>query len=357
MALVSRDECERRLRLILPPEVVGDRVVAGRLAGAAVFVFTFCDAVDGRHRLRPSAVLWMCDEAARRRRPAQRERWRAAAVRGHAVVRELVESWGVEHRPWYAENSRETLRDEVFREWQRLGALDRDEAVPTTSSRPAWTLRGDFAALFDSALRGEALSTAISAWQDVHLGRAGVARRAVQRNRERAQQAVQVQLPNGALRQLRPGESSLLIKGVVEDLAPRLLGDPAVLAISESARKVDLVDGDLLEQLGLAIAADRLLPDALLFDLDAGEFWFVEAVATDGEISEGRRDDLLRWAADRGIAAADCRFLTAFVSRTQPAFHRRVSSLAWGSLVWFLTEPDYVLRLEPLPSSSSSGHQ
>jgi hypothetical protein len=47
---------------------------------------------------------------------------------------------------------------------------------------------------------------------------------------------------------------------------------PTVLAISESARKVDLVDGELLARLGLSVQADRLLPDAILFDVEPGLF-------------------------------------------------------------------------------------
>ena len=88
------------------------------------------------------------------------------------------------------------------------------------------------------------------------------------------------------------------------------MDEPAVLAISESARKLDVVDKELLDGLGIVIKADRLLPDALLFDASPGRFWFVEAVATDGEINKARKADLLGWAASQGIAASACRFLT-----------------------------------------------
>jgi hypothetical protein len=40
--------------------------------------------------------------------------------------------------------------------------------------------------------------------------------------------------------------------------------------------------------------------------------------------------------------------VTAFVSRTQDAFRRRVASLAVDSVVWFLTEPDCVLEIRRL---------
>jgi Txe/YoeB family toxin of Txe-Axe toxin-antitoxin module len=69
-------------------------------------------------------VLRMCDGVAKRAREASpdqhvkdRELWYRAAMRGHRALIELLHSWGISHDPWYADNSREPLRDEVFREW------------------------------------------------------------------------------------------------------------------------------------------------------------------------------------------------------------------------------------------------
>ena len=73
---------------------------------------------------------------------------------------------------------------------------------------------------------------------------------------------------------------------------------------------------------GISIAVSKLLPDALLADAGAEpfEFWIVEAVATDGPITEERKLALLKWADDQGIPAEQCRFLTAFAYRqTGPA--------------------------------------
>jgi hypothetical protein len=325
-------------------------VVSGSLAGAAVFVCLYVEAIGGENKLRPSTVLWMCDAAARWRARSRRMAWYRAATTNHEAVRRLLAQNGIEHRPWYAENSRETLRDEVFRQWSRLGAIERDEATATTSSKPAWSLTSGFAALFDANLPEDQLEEQIEVWQDDHLGPVGLARRAITRQREQAGHAVVVQLPTGAQRMLRPGDSSLILKGIIEKLVYRIMDEPAVLAISESARKVDVVDKELLDGLGIVIKADRLLPDALLFDASPGRFWFVEAVATDGEINdEARKADLLAWAASQGIAASACGFLTGFLSRTDAAFRRRVPTIAWGTLVWFLDEPDKLFPLEELP--------
>lgn len=253
---------------------------------------------------------------------------------------------GIEHSPWYADNSREPLRDEVFRAWISLGAMAHDPSLPTTSPQPGWTLRGDFAALFKPQVIGDELEEAVRVWQDANLGAVGRARSRLASERATAVHAVDVRLPNGSIRPLTPGDSSLVLKGIIEELVPRLLGSPAVVAISQSKRKIDALDEDLLRDLGLRIEAAVLLPDALLFDAEAGKFWFVEAVATDGEIHESRKRELLRWAADHGIEPEQCAFLTGFVSRLHDAFRRRVSRLAWGTYAWFLDEPEQIVTLD-----------
>jgi hypothetical protein len=352
--LLTRDQCGERLRVIFPNGVVDDpRAVAGPLAAAAVYGCLYCGAMEGHNHLRPSMVLWMCDGVAARaaasdpeRFHEDREHWYRAALRGHRALAALLDEWGIEHRQWYADNSREPLRDETFREWLRLGAMAHESSIPTTSPRPAWTLRGDFASLFRPQLQGDELDEAIRGWQAANLGTVGRARVRLEAQRCAARHAVEVRLPNGSVRPLTPGDSSLILKGVIERLAPKLLGAPGVVAISQSKRKVDVSDDELLRDLGLRIEAADLLPDALLFDSDSGRFWFVEAVASDGEIHEARREELLRWAEAHGIEAQSCAFLTAFLSRTHEAFRRRAARVAWGTHLWFVDEPDGVVRLE-----------
>ena len=106
-----------------------------------------------------------------------------------------------------------------------------------------------------------------------------------------AQSKILVKLPNGETRQMEAGPSSVITKAVVEVFAPRFLSDPAVMWISESGNKVIQRDDELAKQLGLKIETDKLLPDTILVDLAPAEplVVFVEAVATDGPVTEARR--------------------------------------------------------------------
>jgi hypothetical protein len=345
MSLPDRALCQRRLAAIFPQGVELRGRLTNQLAASAVFVFLYADAVGQRRLLRPSMVLWMCDEAAARTSSEERNAWYEAALAGKRSLAALLATWGIDHKPWYADNTREPLRDEAFRAWARYGAVVRDETVATTSSSPQWSLDEEFAALFEPDLQGEPLDERIEDWRDDHLGPVGRARVAVAR-RLAGGADVDVALPDGSTRRLASGGSSLILKGVIEEFAPRVLGRPAVLTISESRRHVDVVDQQLLDELGLRLDAGRLLPDAVLFDADPGHFWFVEAVFTDGAIDEGRRNALEDWAGQEGIAADRCRYLTAFVSRTAPAFRRLAPVLAWNSAAWFVDEPDHIVWLD-----------
>ena len=224
----------------------------------------------------------------------------------------------------------------------------RDETVATTSSKPQWSLARDFATLFDPEVGEPDVAEQIDDWQDDHLGAIGRTRIALSRQLASPSEQVLVEMPGGSRRTLAPGGSSLILKGVIEQLVPRLFAQPAVLFISESRKRIDVVDERLLDQLGIELDAGRLLPDALLFDADPGLFWFVEAVLTDGPIDESRKKALERWAAEQGIPVDRCRYLTAFMGRTAGPFRTLGASLAWGTSVWFLDEPDKIVHLESL---------
>jgi hypothetical protein len=126
--------------------------------------------------------------------------------------------------------------------------------------------------------------------------------------------AITVDPPLGGQRVLAVGRSSLTLKAFLEQAAPRIMREPAVVLISQSAEHVNVVDAAMLTQLGLDLKALRLLPDYVVMDLaeDRDELWFVEVVETDGPIHDGRRASLLDWAVTSGMDPEQCRFLTAF---------------------------------------------
>ena len=108
------------------PERLADRAkLTGQAAASAVFVCLYSGAVGDARRIRPSMVVWMCNEAARRTSEHDRNAWYQAALGSHSKVIQLLRSWGKSHSPWYKENSRE-FRDDVLPPLERHGAVVRD---------------------------------------------------------------------------------------------------------------------------------------------------------------------------------------------------------------------------------------
>ncbi|GKQ34441.1 BsuBI/PstI family type II restriction endonuclease [Streptomyces sp. A012304] len=192
-----------------------------------------------------------------------------------------------------------------------------DESVKTTSQRPRYTLDPEFVKLLDPALVGEDLSEAIKAWQDKAFDPVALSRVDELRRKAKGEVGVSARLPDGTERQLSTGESSWILKDVIEKFCPRVMLEPRVLFISQSQEKVRSEDIAFLKKIKMPLDVAKLLPDCLIVDLaeECGHFWFVEAVATGGPITESRKKDFTEWASKGGLSADKCRFLTAFEGR------------------------------------------
>jgi hypothetical protein len=295
----------------------------------------------------------MSDAVSEHRDNEARKAYYTAAISkaGERAVKDMCATAEYDRgEPWYANNSREPVRDESIKALKENGAMLVLTDVPTTSARPRYTLEPGFAALLAPNLTGDELSQAIAQWQATHLTPTGRRRAALLSDPSRSADSVTIHLPGGGTRILHPGTSSLILKAVVEQFAIARLEAPNVLFISQSGEKVNLLDGKGLSDMGLHVDQSLLLPDCIIADLaeDKDEIWFIEIVATDGPITEKRKQDLLEWATAQNHPAERCRFLTAFESRTASAAKKALPQLARGSHAWFADEQDGLLSWDEL---------
>lgn len=338
-------EIRERLELIFPEGTPDRTWFVREIAASVVYVMLYVGAVEGRQRwLGPKHVYCMSDEQA-----------------GHLGEEERLaygdNAWKPGFVPtgvrWYADTTRESIRDETLRfGFAKVGAvLLRD--VPTTSGKPRYALQAEFAALFSPSLQGESLQEAIIGWQRNHLDPLSLARiELLRQGAATLDGLVHVTFPNKTVRQLVPGPSAVISKAVVETFAPRFLYQPAVLLLSESGNKIVAQEEKQISSIGLKIDAAKVLPDIILFDLASHRelLVFVEVVATDGPISNSRRDALLEIAQGARIPQDRIAFVTAYRDRNDPALKKTFGSLAWNTIVWFLAEPDHVVILRGRPA-------
>ncbi|WP_295791407.1 BsuBI/PstI family type II restriction endonuclease [uncultured Microbacterium sp.] len=353
--IIGRDLAAERLLKIFPREAF-DTNLSSPVSAAGVAALIYVGAVGPDANTvwaRPSTALWMQEEVLlEATAPFRRRAWGAAAMRGRESVATLLASWGMTFKQWYAQDTRESLRDDSWNLLYENNAMVTRPGVKTNSSAARWALAEHFADLFDPGLKGEDLETAILMWTESHMTTSARAKAMAVRDHARSAEAVRVTLPNGSVRLLEPGNASLILKGVVEEWAPRKLHTPLVLAISEPGEKQAYVDEQRLRALGVSISVSQLLPDAVLFDTGGdGTFWVIEAVYTDGPIDVGRKAQLLKWATAQHIPAHQVAFLTAFESRNAGPAKRRLKDLAPGTFAWFRDEPAFELRWDAIDTT------
>lgn len=346
--VLDRDQVRERLVRIFPPDAF-DAVLSNPLAAAGVAAMIYVGSVvadEGDPEpenvwSRPSTVLWLSDVIHAHAADDERLAYATAAAISKKRIEQLLEGWGASHHPWYADTTRETLRDEIWPKWRENGAARMRAGIATSSSAPRWALTASFADLFDPALDGDALDAAIADWQDAHLNPGAKLKLHYASQLAGAEHEVTVQLPGYGTRVLDPGVSSMILKGVIEQWAPARLDTPVVLAISQSGDKLYVVDQAVLTSIGISINVSSVLPDAIIVDVGVtpATFWIIEAVATDGEISEARKENLIAWAVEQYIAPEQLQFLSAFASRNAPTIRRRLKDIASGTYCWFLDEP------------------
>ena len=341
-------EIRKRLRVIFPEGLVSRPSLVSEMAARVCYVFLYGGMVEGAERLlRPSHVYFFTVEQASKVRADEREYW-------------FVNSTKPGFRPagqqrWYADTTREPIRDETIRfGLLEIGAVGRAAGRATTSSSPVYFLKADFAALLQPSLTDEAFETAASAWRLRHLTSAARARiKLIAGGKVRSSDAVLVQCPDGSVATLSPGSSSNISKAVIEQFARDFLPNPALLWLSESRTKVRHQDQAAAAELGLKIEASKTLPDIILVNVgESGEdtaLVFVEVVASDGAMTESRRTSLLEYVGASGFPADQCFFVTAFEDRADGAFRKCLPQLAWGTFAWFRTEPQCLMCLADTP--------
>jgi hypothetical protein len=359
--VVDRSFCEARLKEIFPPAAF-DSALSNPGAARSVAAWIYVGAVvndEGDPEpenvwARPQTVYSMSDEALSHNSDADRIAWAAAAARSVKAVAVLLEGWGHGHHQWSAPDSREGPRDETWPKWKTYGAARERLGIPTSSKAPRWAITASFADLFYPTLKGAALTSAIEDWREAHMDPGEVLK--LQRDNEiaTAEHQVTVHLPGGGIRHLEPGPASLIIKGVIEEWAPRRLGVPFVVAISEPGTKVWVLDAAKMATAGISINVSSVLPDVIL--LDAGTkpptFWIVEVAYSDGVVSEDRKAELLAWSQDQYIKPEHCQFLSALDSRNSATARRRLKDIAVGTYCWFYDEPDRELAWNEIPEQS-----
>lgn len=338
---VSRELISTRLPLIFPEGLTNRNYLIRELSASTIFCMLYIGAIEGNDiYLGPIHVYRMTHEHAAKSDDESRLSYGRDALR---------KGFQPEGERWYADNTREPIRDETLREGLVQIGVVSTLNLPTTSSKPRYALKQAFAALFDPDLVEADLEEAILAWQNDHISKAALTRLKLVRHTSKGGEGkVIITLPTGETRLLSPGPSSEISKSVIEVFAESYLEAPMVLWLSTSDDKVVQRDDELARQIGINISADKNLPDIILVDVAPRHplLVFIEVVATDGPISERRQQAIYALTDAAGFDRSNIAFVTAYLDRDSSGFKKTISSLAWNSFAWFVSEPDKLIVLK-----------
>lgn len=352
--LIAWQDIHGRLAGIFPEGMPRRGMVTREAAARTVFVALYVGAVEGADRwIAPRHVVRMSDAQADRTGTAERDAYYLAMTKPRSPSPE---------GRWYAENTREPLRDEVIRQgFIPVNAIVERPGLSTTSPLGRYALQAGFAALFRPSLNGSAFAAEAAVWREQNLSPAALARAALVRSTASTASAnIVVRFPGGASMVLPPGPSPVITKAVIEVFAPRFLGDPRVAWVSDSATKRPFRDSPLEQALQIPLDSATLLPDVVLVDLapprraGAVLLVFVEVVASDGPVTEMRQKAILDMiaASARRYRPEDAAFVTAYMDREADPARRTLPSLAWRSFAWFVSEPDRLIQLHDQTTAS-----
>lgn len=340
---------QQRLSQIFPEEFPNRAILVGEMASRMVSVCIYGDFLEGTKRFfRPSTIIRFSSEQLEKNSKEDRLAWA-----GKCQTR----GFQPEGTQWYAENTRETLRDDLIKNrLLPIGIISKKPKVAPTSPAPIYQLSVEFAKLFDPSIDDEEeLSSIILDWQRRFLDKGELRRMELLAKTKIAATGagnIRVNLPTtGKSLLLAPGEASAITKCVCEKLAPRLFIEPIVIWISMSDEKEQAELSQEIKHFGLEIDKSTTLPDVLIIEGAKGEAMkiaCIEVVHSDGPITEPRKDSLLDLALSHDIEEKNTFLISAFSDRSSASFKKRFGELAINTSTWFSSEPDVIMSLSNL---------
>ena len=239
------------------------------------------------------------------------------------------------YRKEYAPNTRETFRRQTIHQFVQAGVATYN---PDKPDRPVNSPKAVYQILPETL--GLLKTYGTKQWKPglktFFAARETLAQRYA---KERVQNLVPVQIAPRQEINISPGEHSLLIKAIVEDLARRFAPGCVLVYAGDTGDKWGYFDEKLLGKLGVTVDSHGKMPDVVLFCPDKKWLMLVESVTSHGPVDAKRHAELAELFAS---ALAGLVYVTAFPSRAVMA--RYLSEIAWETEAWVAEAPSHLIH-------------
>lgn len=265
---------------------------------------------------------------------SERSAWKSAnnpMLRVHDILIEIKQRYGRE----YAENSRETIRRRVLHQFVQAGIAIQnadDPTRPTNSGLNNYMLSN----LALDAIRSYGSPT----WNKKHkafLDQQGRLLDLYQKSRE--QNKIPLQVADGTTYKLSPGKHNELQSVIVSEFGPRFAPGAKLLYLGDTAKKILVVEKDLLAKLRVPASKHGKFTDIILYDEKKNWLFLIEAVTAHGPVSPKRHvemEKLLRQCTAYRI------YVTAFLDFS--TFKKFSNEIAWETEVWIAEMPSHMIH-------------
>ena len=235
----------------------------------------------------------------------------------------------------YAPNTRETFRRQTMHQFVQAGlAVSNPDCPDRPVNSPKWVYQVTRHAMelirsFGSRNWHMMLSSYLATQESL----------ATRYANERKMKLVPLALKDGKTLYLAPGEHSQLITDIVKEFGPRFAPGAEVLYVGDTGSKMQHLDSETFENLGLVFDKHGKFPDVVLFHGAKNWLLLVEAVTSHGPIDPKRHYELstLFASAKSGLV-----FVTAFPNLL--AVTRYLPEISWETEVWVADCPSHLIH-------------
>ena len=157
--------------------------------------------------------------------------------------------------------------------------------------------------------------------------------------RKRNLEKIPVTLPSGQHLNLSSGQHNVLQKKIIEKFLPIFGMGAEVLYVGDTSDKYLLKDDKTLKSLGFFKLEHEELPDIVAYTKDKNLLYLIEAVHSNGPMSEIRVRKLKKQLEG---CTANIVYFTAFLDKK--TFRTWATDIAWETEVWIAENPEHLIH-------------
>jgi len=263
------------------------------------------------------------------------DHWSSAQRRSITVSKGIMSFIRTEYGRAYAPNTRETFRRQVLHQFVqgRIADYNPDNpSLPTNSPKVHYAVSEAALAVIQT-YGTAAWDEAVAHFKTIY----GNLKTLYQAARQSS--GIAVQLPDGNILTLSPGEHNQLQAKVIEQFAPQFASGALLLYLGDTADKNLYVAAEQLLNLGISVTQHDKLPDIMLYVPSQNWLYLIEVVTSHGPMTPKRLIELNEMLKN---STAGKVFVTAFLSFAE--FRKYIREIAWETEVWIAEVPEHLIH-------------